>query len=702
MDDPGSVSSTPSEGEESRYGVLLCVGRLRIRPPAPGSFSRCLIRPPRIRPVTVLWAALTLVVLAAGCTSDWIKVRAQPDLPLARELDLFSWSGPKPSARTMQFLRRHDLVDQADADPRDLMEQVHGIVQHNPTPESVYAYAELAYIGGNKLQEENRLGDALDLYAASVAQAYEYLVGDDFALERNPYDPLFRAASDLYNGSLENALRIVRDRGKLLPGTTYLIQTETRQFEVQIVCKGRWKPADFERLEFVSDYDVQGLRNHYRSYGLGVSLIAVHSGKQESDPAARYYSPGMSFPVTAFLRMLPGESVREQQGAIKHFCVLELYDPLDGTDIMIGDHSVPLETDLTTPLAFSLNDPVFRRSTQAIGGLLNTRESQGHQGLYMLEPYDPHKIPVLMIHGFWSTLVTWMEMFNDLRGTPEIRNNYQFWFYLYPTGQPFWITAAQLRRELAQLRQVLDPEQTASELDQMILVGHSMGGLIARMQAVDSRDDFWKMISDEPVGRLDLDEELVELLSEGLVFDANPSVQRVVTIASPHRGSRFSNNATRWLGRKVINLPDSLMRAIEHLAQDGPPPIKDGVLKKLQTSIDTLSPESPILPVLLRAHRAPWVYFHNIVGVTDDDGVVARLAGDTDGIVTFESAHLDDVASEIVVASDHVNVHRHPRTVLEIQRILLEHLAEARAEMAQPRSRPRLSRLPPIHHSKLE
>ena len=99
----------------------------------------------------------------------------------------------------------------------------------------------------------------------------------------------------------------------------------------------------------------------------------------------------------------------------------------------------------------------------------------------MLEPYDPDKIPVLMVHGLWSNLITWMEMFNDLRGTPEIRDQYQFWFYLYLTGQPFWATVSQLRNELATAKRRLDPRSVNPALDEMILVGHSMGGLISRM-----------------------------------------------------------------------------------------------------------------------------------------------------------------------------------------------------------------------------
>ena len=116
----------------------------------------------------------------------------------------------------------------------------------------------------------------------------------------------------------------------------------------------------------------------------------------------------------------------------------------------------------------------------------------------MLEPYDPNRIPVLMVHGLWSSPTTWMDMFNDLRSFPEIRERYQFWFYLYPSGQPFWISATQLRNDLVTMRDAFDRPRRDKSLDNMVLVGHSMGGLVSRMQTIDSGDEFWRIVSEQP------------------------------------------------------------------------------------------------------------------------------------------------------------------------------------------------------------
>ena len=155
----------------------------------------------------------------------------------------------------------------------------------------------------------------------------------------------------------------------------------------------------------------------------------------------------------------------------------------------------------------------------------------------MVEAFDPHKIPVVMVHGLWSSPMTWMEMFNDLLAYPEIRSNYQFWFYLYPTGQPFWKSADQMRSDLAEVRQTLDPRSDNPVFDQMVLVGHSMGGLVSMMQTLDSGNDFWSILSDRPFDELQADPEVREQIAADGVLRAQPAVHEVITIGTPHRGS---------------------------------------------------------------------------------------------------------------------------------------------------------------------
>jgi pimeloyl-ACP methyl ester carboxylesterase len=643
-------------------------------------------------------AGFVILVLAAtnGCAPvHYVTARAAPSNPLEDRLAMSAHGGPKPSQRTLEFLRDYNLLDNPADDPRELLGKVEQIVQQEPSPEANYAAAEIAYIGGVKLQRKADTRGARDMYAAAVVHAHFYLMGPEARDGRNPYDPQFRAACDIYNAALEAALRIARGDGLLHPGAHESIEMGGQQWEISVAVRdGLWRDEDFGRVEFVSDYKTNGLHNSNHTFGLGVPLIVVRNPNGRSDPAQPYYAPGLAFPMTAFLRLLPddpaaaisaggigrlaGSAVATVTSGAHHRAVLELYDPLSATELMAGDRRIPLESDLSTPLAYCLNDPALQQIQQPTLGLLRPDSPKRLTGLYMLEPFQPNKIPVLMIHGVWSGPFTWMEMFNALDGSAELRANYQFWFYTYPTGQPFWQSAAELRRTLAQLRTTLDPQRRDLALDQMVLVGHSMGGLIARLQTLSSGNDFWRLASDKPFSDLKADPEVRADLAEIFFFQPNPSVRRVITIATPHRGTKISNETTQWLGRRLIALPKDMVQGTKDLLAENPTFFPSGSLVNVSTSIDSLSPRSPILPAMLGAPRGPWVTYHNIVGRLPQRDLWGHVAGDGDGLVPFDSAHLDDAASEIIVPASHMEVQRHPLAILEVRRILLQEAAELR------------------------
>ncbi|HTU26376.1 MAG TPA: alpha/beta fold hydrolase [Pirellulales bacterium] len=623
-------------------------------------------------------AALLATGVVAGCAStNWVAVRRQPRNVLATQITMATSDGSRISARTMLLLRRYDLVDELENDPLKLLVDLREVFNREPSADKLYSLAELAYWAGQKT-ELTHPQKALELYGSAVLHSHGYLFDDRFAYLRNPYDPEFRGACDLYNGALESILRNFKRNGQLKPGTTQIVKAADHTIHLTIALRGTgWNAEDFDRFEFVSDYVVKGLKNQYHTYGLGVPLIAVEHKRQKGEAIDHFYPPEMSLPTTAFLRMLPNGGDTNTE----HAALLELFDPMTSADIEVAGRRVPLESDLSTPLAFLLNQPQLQKKLdQPTLGLLDPDATGQLDGLFMLEPYQPGKIPVLMVHGLWSSPITWMEMFNDLRAVPEINNHFQFWFYLYPTGQPFWYSAARLRNDLAAMRQKLDPEHKEPALDQLVLVGHSMGGLVAMMQTLESGEDYWRAISPEPFGVVKASHEVKEALGEAFFFHPNPAVRRMITIGTPFRGSHFANSVTAWAGSKLITLPKMLVRGGEQLHRDNPAFFAKNNLIDVPTAIDALSPESPVFPVIQASHHLPSVKYHNVVGHILNDRVMNYVAGgEGDGLVTLQSAHLEEAVSEIVVPAEHSNLHRHPRTVLEVRRILMEHLADLEA-----------------------
>lgn len=664
-------------------------------------------RPPASRQSRTAWLHVTTfavcsAVCCSGCatSSKWVEVRTTPRNPLAGTLDLVSPGGPKPTPRTMQLLRRYDLAGDLDADRAALLARLEEVQRREPDREHEYAMAEIAYITASQAEKLHR-SRALEFYGTALIHAYRYLFDYAEALPTNPYDPQFRGASDLYNQSLEGMLRIVQHDGAVRPGLRRSVKTasHTCSFDVTFSSTG-WHEQDVDQLYFVSDYKVNGLRNHYHTYGLGVPLIAMRQSHAGASAAERYYPPNVCFPVTAFLRVeTPGDAhagftqatipisiQRTSHGVAPHVVdpsapnlVLELHDPLDRTSIEVAGRNIPLEADLSTPLAYFLNQPQFQDKHLSNLGLLHPGDARDIQGLYMLEPFNPEKMPVVMVHGLWSSPITWMEMYNDLRSDPLIRQRYQFWFYFYATGQPFWISAAQMREDLAVMRRELDPGRSYPALDQTVLIGHSMGGLVSKLQTVESANAFWQTMSEHEFAELKADPEAVRSLATTYFFRPNPSIRRVVTLGTPHRGSEFSNDVTRWLGEKLIALPQRMIDGRNQLLANNRGYFRRGAPLRIKTSIASLAPDSPLLPVLLASEPGPWVGYHNVVGLDPEPGWQRYFVGEGDGVVSLGSARLDDMKqlrSQIVVPADHISVHRHPQSILEVRRVLFEQLAE--------------------------
>ena len=182
------------------------------------------------------------------------------------------------------------------------------------------------------------------MFATAAANAYFYLFDKSFDYGRNPYDPRFRRACDLYNESLESTMRFLQKEGKLKPGSVHSIELDEQSFDFEIAARGTWHEQNFSELKFVSDFTVEELKNLNQRFGLGVPLVAVYE-PQEKSAVDRFYPKGMSFPVTAFMRIVASRSAAGG-GAVRHRCVIELHDPLQRQNVVVEGQNVPLELSL--------------------------------------------------------------------------------------------------------------------------------------------------------------------------------------------------------------------------------------------------------------------------------------------------------------------------------------------------------------------
>lgn len=280
-------------------------------------------------------------------------------------------------------------------------------------------------------------------------------------------------------------------------------------------------------------------------------------------------------------------------------------------------------------------------------------------GLYFSEPYDPRKIPVVFTHGLMSGPATFANLTNRLLVDPVIRENYQFWFFGYPSGLAWTIPANRQRQALKELMQEYNPRGTSREMNNIVMVGHSMGGLITRFNNSTKPWTLMKGLFELPpetfagmtmgnwkngLAPLNCDEHTLEQLQNNFIFSPSSSVTRIVYMATPHRGSTFADNWIGRLGQHLIDLPSDMLEEVTRIAtlSRGMFLLNPLQLKDELTSIRQLSPNSSLVKYMSELRGSPNVPVHSIIG----DRGRNDTPNSSDGVVKYHSSHLDWSASE--------------------------------------------------------
>jgi hypothetical protein len=229
------------------------------------------------------------------------------------------------------------------------------------------------------------------------------------------------------------------------------------------------------------------------------------------------------------------------------------------------------------------------------------------------------------------------------------------------------LSARDLRESLQRVRKEIDPDGRDPALDQLVVIGHSQGGMLTRLMATDSGSRFWDAVTDTPFEKIDVSPETRALIQSAMFFERQPYVTRVVFIATPHQGSYRVSSFVLAMIRKLVTLPQTLVSGFAELGKASGLPVE-----ATPTAVDNMRPGNRFVRTLSASPIAPGVKAHSIIPVQNE----GTPEGQDDGVVRYESAHLEGVASEKIVRSTH-STQSTPATILEVRRILYEHLGIA-------------------------
>jgi len=455
-----------------------------------------------------------------------------------------------------------------------------------------------------------RSDEALQLYNYSVAR----LVEETIASGEKPWEKEIQL--DGPNGPLELSLTS-ETKGAYVPGEDRLLATD--------------------RMDIGGTY----LTKRVVVDGIGAPFVSAGEGRKEAwTPHRHYYS------VTAII------SFSGNHGTI------QILDPGVTTKVHLAGQDRIVAADLTAPAALLITET--QPQDYGISALLHTDQFAKSAKIIMVAPYRPNRIPIIFIHGLGDSPVTWVPMINGLNSSPEIREKYQIWVFRYPSGLPYPLSAALFRRYLTAIYEKYPQTPKA------ILIGHSMGGLVADLMVRDSNGNQY---SDDALGKpldqMKFNADQEKIMKESLVFSPCPYVNKVIFIATPHKGADMASNPIGRIGASLVNLPAKLTAINVSGAESESN--GDKVIARFPNSIDTLRPEARVVVAMNKLPISSKVTFYSIVGDRGEN----NTPNSSDGVVAYGSSHLDGAKSEKIVPYWHSYVQRSPEATEEVERILL-------------------------------
>ncbi|HEL4239359.1 TPA: alpha/beta fold hydrolase [Stenotrophomonas maltophilia] len=525
----------------------------------------------------------------------------------------------------------------------------------------------------------------LDAWMQVARQAYAYLFFTERTANQRGFEDRQTQVRDYYNLAVQEASVQLYNAY-----ATGRVHAEASHFQL-----GRWtfvlapsgeaspldKRTPTELVPAASLSFTGTLRSVHRRDGFGAELVAVMDDPTatpatttpattpatKTTPVPQSWSEMPSPSMTVLLRF-SGKNLWE----VLHDDEpeLEIHDPYQVTEVTLHGQEVPLAANFTAGYALWLARSNF--SHQSLRSLFGGKGGIETPHLYMMQPYDPNRRVLLMIHGLASSPEAWVNVANELMRDDEIRRDFQIWQFYYPTNMPIAMSHDAMRHTLAEVFKHFDPSGKAQASHDMVLVGHSMGGVIARLMISSSGDH----LVDTLLATAQMTPAQRELLrTKGapvLTFLPEPEVSRVVFIATPHRGTDVAGTRLgRWIGR-LVRLPLTVLEDVATIANDGQIDRSDGKHGYQMNSIQNLDKDDPFVRAVAGLPMSPKVRYHSIIARAKADGPLEKS---DDGLVPYWSSHLPRAESEKVIVSGH-SVQEATPAIVELRRILHEDMQQ--------------------------
>ena len=623
--------------------------------------------------------SISIALLLSGCTTP-VSVK-HVDIPTAYRIQTTSAiSSGQPSNASSIVLRQHGLQDRFETEPAVVLAELHKGLEPVDDDDQLFALAELSLLHAQQTNDRA-------YYLASAVYAWSLLYpGDGKAMQIPPTDPRFRLAYDIYNQAVAQGLAAPSDAEEdevRLKAGNYKLPFGTLQVSLDESGMS-WGGYPLDRFISTTALEVDGLRNRYHNSGIGVPLAAslAKTPLSETKVAGSNRLGAMTkVPVTALLRF---DNARASLSKGKIQGRIEVYAADQTSTVTIDGQRQPMESDSTAALAYQLNDsPLYALEIAGFfnGSVLTSGlipKDRAQDGIFTMQPYKAGKIPLVLVHGTASSPARWAELINELNGDPKISERFQIWLFIYDSGRGIGYSAGRLRKALTNTVHELDPEGKDPALQNMIMIGHSQGGLLTKLTVIDSGTKIWDIISNKPFEKMKLSPEAREFVQQSAFYTPLPFVKRVVFISTPQHGAMLA--ASQWvtgLASKLVNLPITVVNTTALLAKIATASGDEKVaamLSRPMTSIDTMNPNNPVLQTLASIPVTA-VPAHSIIAVEGDG---PKEEGD-DGVVAYKSAHIDEAVSEFVVRWNH-SCQGQPEVIEEVKRILLEHLAASESK----------------------